>query len=75
MKDRKLHCSQYNNDYNLANFQELKSMFNIIIVFNSYWNRVEQVRDNVMSKYCEVRNENFLEDMRNLFAAVISFVI
>lgn len=57
----------------MANFQELKSIFNIITIFNSYWNHVEQVRNNVMSKYCEVCNENFLEDIRNLFALLYKF--
>ncbi|XP_018347833.1 PREDICTED: cytochrome P450 4C1-like [Trachymyrmex septentrionalis] len=52
------------NNYNMTIFQELKP------IFNNYWDRVEEIRANVSNKSCDVSYENFLDDIRNFFAAI-----
>ncbi|KYM97399.1 Cytochrome P450 4c3 [Cyphomyrmex costatus] len=55
---------QYNNNYNMTIFQESKP------IFYNYWDRVVHIRSNVSNKSCDVSDENFLDDIRNFFAAV-----
>ncbi|TGZ58331.1 Cytochrome P450 4C1, partial [Temnothorax longispinosus] len=38
--------------------------------FNNYWNCVEELRNKVTSKSCDVSDENFLDDARNFFAVI-----
>lgn len=47
-------------------FQKSKS------IFNNYWNRVKELRYNVTNKFCDVSDENIIDDLRNFFAIVIS---
>jgi len=56
------------NNYNRTIFEKSKP------IFNNYWDCVKQIRDNFMSKSCEVSDENFLDDLRSFFVAVISFI-
>ncbi|KYQ49395.1 Cytochrome P450 4C1 [Trachymyrmex zeteki] len=62
-KPRNYTTLQYNN-YNMTIFQKLKP------IFNNYWDRVEHIRANVSNKSCDVSDENFLDDIRNFFAAI-----
>ncbi|XP_012061597.1 PREDICTED: LOW QUALITY PROTEIN: cytochrome P450 4C1-like [Atta cephalotes] len=54
---------QYNN-YNMTIIQELKP------IFYNYYDRVEQIRVNASNKSYDVSDENFLDDIRNFFAAI-----
>ncbi|XP_071641753.1 cytochrome P450 4c3-like isoform X1 [Temnothorax longispinosus] len=38
--------------------------------FTKYWNRVEELRNDVRSKPCKVSDENFIDDARSFFAAI-----
>lgn len=43
-------------------------------VFHNYWTRVEQVCGSITNKFCEVSNENFIDDMRTFLSAIHSTV-
>ena len=44
-------------------------------IFYNYYDRIEQIRVNASNKSYDVSDENFLDDIRNFFAAVISFIV